>query len=191
MLAVAVLMLLSRPWLETGTAALDFSPFDLAEWLTLVPDVRFGSDELTTPLLIRLVHALVFCAVTLLPRRMFGLGWWCVATIGVLGSLMLLPPIEFFIRPEFRADPNYGQLVQVTLISLGLVAIGLSPIGRRFRRPLGALVMVAVVVCAWLTTQTASAYLATQSIPHTPTVALFCGCALGAALAFLIPSPKR
>jgi hypothetical protein len=190
-LVVAALLLLSRPWLKAGNAALTFSPFDLAEWLTLVPDVRFGANAMTTPFYIRLVHALVFCCVAVLPRQMFSVGWWCAALVGIAGSIALLPPVEFFIRPEMRPDSNYEQLVMVAGLSGFLVVLGLSPLGRRFGQPVAALMMLFVLVWSWQSAQVASGYLTIKAIPHTMTVWLFCGVAAACALAFIAPTLSR
>lgn len=120
-LAAGVIVYL-LPWVSNPGVGLTFSGYDLAEWSSLHPAVR--ADGLTTSLWLRLPPVLFVLSFVLLasPRR-FSAEWWSVCLVIVLGTVALLPPLEFFT--VFRGDPNYQQQAQLALITLigGLIAL--------------------------------------------------------------------
>lgn len=141
---------LTLPWTYNGSSALSFSAFDLAEWTTLVPEVRYGGNAMALPQNLRLLVVLLMFAMSLLPNRRFSMGWFACALIGLAGFVGLLPPFEYFIDPRtgFRGDSNYNQLMTLALIGLGAVILGLSGLLWRFKRIVIPLLVVGMVLLA-------------------------------------------
>jgi hypothetical protein len=128
MLATGLVILLvgwSLPWIAGRGLATTYGAFDLAEWISLVPGIRYGEQPMLIPGLLRAPLMLLAIALGLLPRLRFSRLWWlCLAGI-VLLSTGLLPPLEFFIRSDWRGDVNYGQMAAFAGIALGGGLIGL------------------------------------------------------------------
>lgn len=160
---------LSLPWIKTGAAALSFSAFDLAEWTTIIPEVRYGGNAMTLPYHLRLLVVVLIGLVSLLPRRRFQSGWWWCAAIALAGVIGLLPPFEYFIDPGtgFRGDPNYNQLMSVAWTGLAVALIGLSGVLSRIQRVVllgGALFGVILALVAMNeATLYANRYIVTQT----------------------------
>lgn len=190
LMVAGALYLLTRPWVWLDNAALSLSAFDFAEWLTIVPAVRFGEDAMQTPLYLRLLPALLMFVLTLLPSRRFSLNWWLTLPAVGLMVVGLLPPPEYFLDPSTRPDTNYEQLVMVALIALGLSAVGLSGVLWRFRRTLIPLVLALSVVLAWFATQRADGYIDAYLPASVSALPFIAWALLGAALALLWPENK-
>lgn len=119
--AAAIIVYL-LPWVSNPGVGLTFGGYDLAEWSSLHPAVR--ADGLTTSLLLRLPPVFFILSFVLLAAsRPFSTEWWGVGFVIVLGTVALLPPLEFFT--VFRDDPNYQQQAQLAVITLvgGLIAL--------------------------------------------------------------------
>ncbi|MCE7946651.1 MAG: hypothetical protein DYG88_04395 [Chloroflexi bacterium CFX4] len=122
-------------WINNAAAALSANAFDLAEWVGIIPAVRYADPPMVAPFALRLalvMLAWLFALHSAAARRLFGR-----AVFGVIGlalALSLRPPIAFF-RGE-TADPNYQQLALlcfVALLGVALIsALGWGSMGRRW-----------------------------------------------------------
>ncbi|MFN7208793.1 MAG: hypothetical protein ACK4P1_00175 [Aggregatilineales bacterium] len=108
-------------WINNPAAALSANAFDLAEWVGLIPAVRYAEPPMSAPFALR---AALVCLAWLFALRSaaserlgarIGLGGIALAL-----AVSLRPPIAFF-RGE-TADPNYRQLAALCLI--GLIGVG-------------------------------------------------------------------
>jgi len=137
------------------------SAFDLAEWTTLVPEVRYGGNAMALPQQLRLLLVLMIFAVSLLPNRRFSWSWFTCAGIALAGVIALLPPFEYFIDPStgFREDVNYNQLMTLALIALACATLGLSGLLSKLRRIVFPLLSALTVILALITSAEALVYL--------------------------------
>lgn len=112
------------PWTWwKGGAAFSVNLYDLAEWVSLVPRVRFGEPPLVAPGVLRLVPALVAIMLGVsaasAQRRWLR---WLLRALALLLCVGLLPPIEF-LRGQL-GDPNYRQQAVIAILS-GLCVLAL------------------------------------------------------------------
>ncbi len=129
-------------WINNAAAALSANAFDLAEWVGIIPAVRYADPPMAAPFALRLALVMLAwlfalhgaAAQRLLGRAVFGV-------IGLALAVSLRPPIAFF-RGE-TADPNYQQLALLCLLALIGVALisaaGWRGMARRWRWQLMAL----------------------------------------------------
>src|SRR5690348_12553890 len=85
------------PWVYHRAAALTFNANDLAEWVSLDPNVRGAAVPLVIPLLLRIMLAflaLLFGLAAACADRDFGR--WGFSTLAVILAITLLPPADFF-----------------------------------------------------------------------------------------------
>ncbi len=109
-------------WVNHAAAALSANAFDLAEWVGIIPAVRYADPPMVAPFALRLALVMLAwlfalhgaAAQRLLGRVIFGV-------IGLALAASLRPPIAFF-RGE-TADPNYQQLAGLCLLALIGVAL--------------------------------------------------------------------
>lgn len=152
-------------WINNSAAALSANAFDLAEWVGLIPAVRYAQPPMSAPFALR---AALVCLAWLFALRSaaserlgarIGLGGIAVAL-----AVSLRPPIAFF-RGE-TADPNYQQLAALCLIGLiGVGAlVGLSK-GRRIGLWLAPPIALIGVLSAGLGLRSALEALAPLRIP--------------------------
>jgi uncharacterized membrane protein len=133
----------SLPWVSAPSASLTLGAYDLAEWASLHPAARTASPVLLPPLLLRLglVWLLLIAAYSTLPRSI-------KALVILIGSVALLPPLEFFVSD--LADVNYRQQLALAIFTL---IVGLIGVVGFFRRWTGliqiALAAVLVVTVIW------------------------------------------
>ncbi len=118
-LAVIALAAYCAPWLDSHAAALSLNGYDLAEWSSLAPGVRFGTQPMVIPGLLRAQLLFAAAIVALLPIRRRSPGWWLAGAAALALIVAQLPPFEYFLHVDWRADVNYGQ--QFTLSLLGLI----------------------------------------------------------------------
>lgn len=173
MLAGITLVLITRPWIEVTGSALSLSPLDLAEWLTLVPDVRFGADAMQTPLALRLIFALLVFALTLVSEHRFSVLWIAMGILACAGILLLMPPVEYFMDVSQRSDTNYTQLFHVGLFALFLVGLGLSGLIERFRKIALSLTVSAMIILTLLAVPAAEQYVWSYGLQSTTHIALW------------------
>jgi hypothetical protein len=136
------------PWVFHKTAALTANAYDLAEWVSIHPEVRNGNPPLLAPFLLRVV--LVGLAVLFALQAAKKSGWihWLYVAMAWVLVITLLPPLEFF-RGSFD-DPNYRQQFALSLGAL----IGVVGIAVGFHRKMGWLhkftvpFAVAIVIAA-------------------------------------------
>jgi len=129
------------PWVHNPGQALTLGAYDLAEWLSLHPGVRFQSPPLLASALIRLHLVLLSGLIVLwMPRRLW------VWTLGFVVLLVLaqLPPAEFVSQ---REDMNYQQQLGLAVLTLILCG-GLAVWSRRTLATL-MLGVVGIGVCVW------------------------------------------
>jgi hypothetical protein len=154
-LTAAALILYFVPWVDGGSASLTFGAYDLAEWTSLHPAVRFVEPALVMTLLLRLVPALLVIGLAAWASLWRGSGrWWLTGLTVLVAAGGLLPPFEFIAN---TGDPNYRQQFVVALITLigGLVAWS-GLLGRHSRwitlaAAVGALICAAVGLTQALT----------------------------------------
>jgi hypothetical protein len=187
----AALILYFVPWLDGGSASLTFGAYDLAEWTSLHPAVRFGDPALLMTLLLRLVPALLVIALAarVAPRRWSGI-WWLTGLAVLLTAGGLLPPFEFIAN---RGDPNYAQQFMVALVALVGGLFALSGLLGRFRPLIAVAALAAVVASAAFGLAQAYALMDGFGIPVTISVGgpglIICALAL-AVLTLAAPSTK-
>lgn len=109
------------PWWQHPTAALSPQIFDLAEWTSLVPEIRNGPVALLPSLLLRGSVALLAIAIWLV-----AIGWQkrpqvsrVQVVMAICLMLMLLPPVDFFLTAQ--DDPNYRQQFWIILATIGIM----------------------------------------------------------------------
>lgn len=158
-LTAAALILYFVPWVDAGSASLTFGAYDLAEWTSLHPAVRFVEPALVMTLLLRLVPALLVIGLAAWASLCRGSGlWWLAGLTVLIAAGGLLPPFEFIAN---TGDPNYRQQFVVALTALiGGLASWSGLLGRHHR---------------WITLGTAIGALACAAVGLTQALALFDG----------------
>lgn len=142
---LAGLLFYSLPWVVNTGASLTLTAYDLAEWTSLYPQVRFGEPALWQPFFLRFSPALLTWIVVAGLNSQRGSGVWWAALGGVgLMSVALLPPVEFVFN---TGDPNYRQqfLIAVLTLVAGVALLAL-PISLRIRRVMVVVGIVALIV---------------------------------------------
>jgi hypothetical protein len=95
------------PWVFHKTAALTAQAYDLAELVSLAPEVRNGNPPLLAPFLLRFVLVGLAVLFALQAAKISGWVHWLYVAMAWMLVITLLPPLEFF-RGSFD-DPNYRQ----------------------------------------------------------------------------------
>jgi hypothetical protein len=168
-LALATLLLAAYalPWLKSTGAALTFGGYDLAEWVSLHPQVRGGNPPLLPTLLLRLPLTCAALLLALLSARV-RVSWIDVLRIVAVCLLAAaqLPPLEFFTIAQ--GDINYQQQFALAFVSLFGGAIGLfAPLGRV--RPIAAELIALIGAAASIVGLTEAVRLVSSfGIPTTP-----------------------
>ena len=106
------------PWLASTGASMSLNGYDLGEWSSLVPGVRYGAQPMVVPGLLRAQLIFAAAIAALLPTRRGSWFWWICGAGALALVIALLPPFEYFLEESWRADVNYGQ--QATFALLGL-----------------------------------------------------------------------
>jgi len=142
----AAFVFYTLPWSTHSTSSLTFGAYDLAEWSSLHPAVRFVEPILQTPLLLRLPAALLLMAFALnVPSSRFSRAWWIAFAVVIVGAIALMPPLEFFSATD---DPNYRQQALVATVALLGGLVGLSGTFARVALPLVILISGATLAIA-------------------------------------------
>lgn len=134
------------PWSSHTATSLTFGAYDLAEWTSLHPSVRFVEPVLQTTLSLRLPPVLLIIVFALaggVPR--FSWMWWFSLAVVLVGALALMPPLEFFAATD---DPNYRQQALLTVMALSGGLIALSGLVMRVRWPLISLLCAGAILSA-------------------------------------------
>jgi hypothetical protein len=132
------------PWVISPGISLTLGAYDLAEWTSLHPAVRFVEPFLLATLFLRLPLVLIVGIIGLNSGPRFSGRWWAAATAVLFISLALLPPLEFFL--DARGDINYQQQFALAVGSLVLGAAGLTGWLRPAGNPLTALLALLAIV---------------------------------------------
>ncbi|WP_162910000.1 hypothetical protein [Aggregatilinea lenta] len=112
------------PWFVHQSAGFTTNAYDLAEWSSLHPATRSSNPPLLTSFLLRLPHVLLLFAAGIAANGLRDERLrWIVRAVALLLVLRLVPPVEFF-RDE-SADPNYRQMLLLTVMGGGLVLVSL------------------------------------------------------------------
>jgi len=106
------------PWATATASALTFSAYDLAEWTSLIPGVRYGVEPMAVPGQLRAVLISLTLLVVLLPARRKSTFGVVSAVAAIALVVAQLPPLEYFMGAGFRADVNYGQQFTFSLLAL-------------------------------------------------------------------------
>jgi hypothetical protein len=178
------------PWLASNGASLSLNGYDLAEWSSLVPGVRYGAQPMVVPGLLRAQLIFAAAIVALLPTRRGSWLWWICGAGALALVVALLPPFEYFLEESWRTDVNYGQ--QVTLALLALFNAGVSwmmPRGRQ--RQLVLIVMAtAGIVTAIAGASQAVGLAAGYDVPATIGIGVVGYVAALAGVALVAPLPR-
>lgn len=146
-LAALLLAAYAAPWLSGGSAALTYGGYDLAEWVSLHPEVRGGNPTLWAALLLRLPLTCIALLLALIPARARAQWSDVLRTAGIiLLTIAQLPPLEFFTIAQ--GDVNYQQQFMLALATL-ILGIGalFAPLGKA-RAILILLVALAGLACS-------------------------------------------
>jgi hypothetical protein len=151
LIALLAVVCYHLPWYTHSTAGFTMNAFDLAEFASLHPAVRSDAPLMFTSLLLRLPLTLIAFALALSanllddPRLR-----WILRGVALLVALRMFPPTDFFTGES--ADPNYRQMLWVTLTGLVLiiVAIPLSRFGARWNRRIVAAVLGIASIAGWM-----------------------------------------
>lgn len=130
-------------WIRGYGAGLSLTGYDLAEWVSLIPGVRYGENPMLTPGLLRVQLMLMAMLVALVPARRWSVIWWICAGAALAFTVAQLPPFEYFIRSDWRDDVNYGQ--QATLSLLMLINVAICLFVPRIRASQIAMMLVAII----------------------------------------------
>jgi hypothetical protein len=134
------------PWLASRGASLSLNGYDLAEWSSLVPGVRYGGQPMVVPGLLRAQLIFAAAIVALLPARRGSWAWLACGAGALALAGALLPPFEYFLEESWRADVNYGQQVTFALLAVFDAAVCWSlPRGWQRRAALLAFAAAAIV----------------------------------------------
>ncbi len=127
------------PWVAAPSASLTLGAYDLAEWASLHPAARTASPALLPPLLLRLglVWLLLIAAYSALPLSL-------KAVVILIGSVALLPPLEFFVSD--LADNNYRQQLALAVFTLMIGFMGVAGFFRRWTGLIQIALAIALVV---------------------------------------------
>lgn len=106
------------PWIQSSGASLSLTGYDLAEWTSLVPGIRYGEQPMLVPGLLRSQLLFLTVAITLLPSRRRSVFWWFCGLIALFLVIAQLPPIEYFLDQGWQLDVNYGQQTTLAILSL-------------------------------------------------------------------------
>jgi len=128
-----LLIAYALPWLVNPGVSLTPGGYDLAEWASIHPAVRFGNPPLITSLLLRFPLACIALLAALNTSvKRFSWRWWLKVVFVGLIAAALLPPFEFFTI--FRDDPNYQQQFLIALVVLLGGAVGVFGVVQRWRQ---------------------------------------------------------
>jgi hypothetical protein len=178
------------PWLASNGASLSLNGYDLAEWSSLVPGVRYGAQPMVVPGLLRAQLIFAAAIVALLPTRRGSWLWWICGAGALALVVAILPPFEYFLEESWRTDVNYGQ--QVTLALLALFNAGVSwmmPRGRQ--RQLVLIVMATAGIITAITGASQAVGLAAgYDVPATIGIGVVGYVAALAGVALVSPLPR-
>lgn len=147
---LAALAAFYLPWVDHVSAGFTMNAFDLAEWSSLHPAVRFSTPPMLTSFLLRapqvaVAIGLALAAGVLRDPRWRAVGW----AAALLIALRYMPPVEFW--QSARGDPNYRQMALLT--GIGVLAVGgaalLSRLRARWLAVAAALVVIGGAVAGW------------------------------------------
>lgn len=130
------------PWVHSGGAATSLTGYDLAEWSSLVPGVRYGEQPMLVPGLLRAQLLFLSALVALIPLRRGSWFWLLCGVASLVLVVAQLPPFEYFLEESWRVDVNYGQQVTLALLAL-LDALVCWLMPRRLPRRVALLVLAA------------------------------------------------
>ena len=134
------------PWLASSGASLSLNGYDLAEWSSLVPGVRYGAQPMVIPGLLRAQLIFIAAIVALLPTRRGSWLWWICGAAALALVMALLPPFEYFLEESWRTDVNYGQQVTFALLALFNAAVCWAlPRGQQRRLALVVMAIAGIV----------------------------------------------
>ncbi len=114
------------PWLNAPGTALSMGGYDLAEWTSLYPELRFAQPPLLVTLALRLPSALLIILLAMHHSdeyiTPFRLRWILMLLAVLITSIALLPPLEFISNTD---DPNYRQQFALAAATLALGTLSL------------------------------------------------------------------
>lgn len=128
-----------------GGAAFSANVHDLAEWISLIPSVRYGASSLLIPGLLRVIPGLLAIALAVeasrLPDKNTRLRW-LVRSVAILVCVGLMPPFEFF-RGNL-GDVNYRQQALIAVLTgLAVLVMIIRPI-----RLVGVVALLLTAICS-------------------------------------------
>lgn len=124
------------PWVINPSMSLTFGAYDLAEWTSLHPEVRFSEPALLLTLALRIQPLLLVALITLHTPQKNSLTWWVAVLITLVTSAGLLPPVEFISN---TTDSNYQQQFALSVTTFMIGFLGLSVDFKHFKPIIGFL----------------------------------------------------
>lgn len=111
-----------------GGAAFSSNLYDLAEWIGLIPRVRYGEQPMFIPGLLRVIPALIAIALSVQSAKINSRPLrWLVRILAILICVGLLPPFEFY-RGNL-GDVNYRQQAIIAVIgAVGVLIMAWRPV---------------------------------------------------------------
>ncbi len=173
-------------WLENPGAGISFNAYDLAEWVSLHPQVPSKPNPLIVSLglrlpLVLLIWMLAFCTIHLksVPRLagLAGISFLLLAT---------MPPPELIIE---RANQNYIQQAILFLVACTGTAVIFTGLFNQIRSLVMWGLAIVMLFCSVWSVFQAQSFMIGFSMPVVVSVNVFLFCGLGLLTAFL--SQKR
>lgn len=178
------------PWLASSGSSLSLNGYDLAEWSSLIPGVRYGAQPMVVPGLLRAQLIFAAAIVALLPARRGSWLWWICGAGALALVIALLPPFEYFLEESWRADVNYGQQVTFALLAaVNALICWVMPRGRQRRLAL-ILMATAAIVTAIIGASRAVGLAAGYDLPATIGLGVVGYVAALAGVALVPPLPR-
>ncbi len=124
--AISLLIAYNLPWLTSPSTGLTFGAFDLAEWISLHPNIVNMSPALLPTLLLRLipVYLVILITIQISSKDLFSKRWWIVALFTIALAIALFPPLEILTGDS--GNINYRQMMVVSVSTLVAGIVGLS-----------------------------------------------------------------
>lgn len=179
------------PWIRGSGASTSLTGYDLAEWTSLVPGVRYGEQPMVVPGLLRAQLLFLAALVALAPAKRGSVYWWAAGTAALLLSVSQLPPFEYFLERSWQTDVNYGQQVTLALLTI-LDASVCWFLPRRGARRIAVVLFVGLgIITAMTGTARALQMVASFSLPASVGLGVVGYCATLTGLAVVVLASSR
>ncbi len=134
--------LYSLPWVINPGASLMLNAYDLAEWSSLHPAVRFASPPLLVTFALRSPLLWISILIAFAPQTSRWLRFLALLAV----TAVLLPPPEFF--SSSLDDPNYRQMLLLSGAALIAGIVGITYRGQRWRTVAQLLAIGGIIIAS-------------------------------------------